>query len=75
MTFEVLDLESSLEIELVELQVFSSAHEDISVLVKGGGVGGGGDLNFLQLLKPGSNTIYSSFHILHPETDNTGLTC
>ena len=50
---EVLDLDASLVIELVELKVLAPAHEDLPVLVQRGGVGRAGDVHLLQLLKPG----------------------
>ena len=52
MTFEVLNLQPGLEVKLVELEVLSATDEDISVLVQRGGVGGGGDADLLDLLKP-----------------------
>lgn len=62
-TLEVLNLKSSLEVELVKLEVFSSTHEDLSILVQGGGVGGGGNVNLLQLLEPAENKIRLSLII------------
>ena len=52
-TLEVLNLDPSLVIELVELQVLTPAHEDLLVLVQRGGVGRAGDAHLLELLKPG----------------------
>ena len=49
---EVLNLNTRLVIELVELEVLASAHEDLLVLVQRGGVGWAGDVHLLDLLKP-----------------------
>ena len=68
-TLEVLNLQSSLEVELVQLEVFSAADEDLSVLVQGGGVGGGRNVNLLQLLEPAQNKIGLSLII--PSADES----
>ena len=52
-TFEVFNLDPSLVIELVELEVLASAHKDLLVLVQRGGVCRAGDIHLLELLKPG----------------------
>ena len=51
-TFEVLNLQPGLVVKLVELEILSAAHEDISVLVERGGVGWGGNVDLLDLLEP-----------------------
>ena len=51
-TLEVFDLDASLVIELVELQVLAPANENLLIHVKGCGVGWTGNADFLQLLKP-----------------------
>ena len=52
-TLKVLNLDPSLVIELVELEVLAPAHEDLLVLVQRGSVGRAGDAHLLELLKPG----------------------
>ena len=69
MALEVLNLQSSLEVELVQLEVFSAADEDLFVLVQGGGVGGGRNVNLLQLLGPAQNKIGLSLII--PSADES----
>ena len=56
-TLEVFNLDPSLVIELVELEVLASAHEDLLVLVQRGGVGRAGDAHLLELLKPGNDNV------------------
>ena len=56
-TLEVLNLDPSLIIELVELEVLAPAHEDLLVLVQRGGVGRAGDAHLLELLKPGNDNV------------------
>ena len=51
-TFEVLNLKPGLEVKLVELEVLPATDEDLSVLVQRGSVGGGGDADLLDFLKP-----------------------
>ena len=51
--FEVFNLDPSLVIKLVELEVLAAAHEDLLVLVQRGGVGRAGDAHLLELFKPG----------------------
>ena len=69
MTFEVLNLQTGLIVKLVELEVLSATHEDISVLVQRGGVGGGGDVDLLDLLKPEENVV------IDPPQPQPSLTC
>ena len=58
MTFEVLNLQPGLVVKLVELEVLPATDEDLSVLVQRGSVGGGGDADLLDFLKPeGQNLI------------------
>ena len=68
-TFEVLNLQPGLEVKLVELEVLSATDEDISVLVQRGGVGGGGDVDLLDLLKPDENVV------IDPPQPQPSLTC
>ena len=51
-TLEVFDLDASLVIELVELQVLPPTNENLLIHVKRGCIGWTGNANFLQLLKP-----------------------
>ena len=51
-TLEVLNLDPSLVIELVELEVLAPAYENLLVLVQRGGVGRAGDAHLLEFLKP-----------------------
>ena len=57
MALEVLYLNPCLVIELVELEILSSAHEDLPVLVQRGGVGRARDVHLLDLLKPGIDNV------------------
>ena len=57
-TFEVLNLQPGLVVKLVEFEVLPATDEDLSVLVQRGSVGGGGDADLLDFLKPeGQNLI------------------
>ena len=50
---EVLDLDAGLVVELVQLEVLAPAHEDLLVLVQGGGVGGARNADLLELVELG----------------------
>ena len=56
---EVLNLNPCLVIELVELEILSSAHEDLPVLVQRGGVGWARDVHLLDFLKPSIDNVMS----------------
>ena len=51
-TLEVFDLDASLVIELVELQVLAPTNENLLIHVEGSCIGWTGNADFLQFLKP-----------------------